>query len=115
MSMIPVPMCCEAAQRYPAISFSVDYGDGDSNEAPGGWYIAKNRELETRGPDHHREPPAPKFCPYCGTSLPVMRRKVPAPKTVCRIIDGGYYCNTCRERLGGCLCDPLSSAFEVVP
>ena len=29
MSLIPVPRCCEASQKYPAIAFAVDYEDDD--------------------------------------------------------------------------------------
>lgn len=121
MRMVPVPTCCEAAQKYPTISFSVEYGDGeDSHKTEGRWYVATLQELSqsraVEDPDYYRNGlPEPKFCPYCGTALPTMKRKNPMPKTVCRVTDGGYYCSTCKERLNCCLCDPLSSAFEPVP
>jgi len=116
MSLIPVPRCCEASQKYPAIAFAVDYEDDDSHKAPGVWTIARNEDLcsvqALRDRTYYQHRPAPKFCPYCGTALPTMVRKKPVPKNVCRVRDGGYYCATCKERLNACMCDPLSSAFE---
>ena len=124
MMMIPLPMCCEAARKWPAVTFSVDSGGdaGDSHTDPGRWWVSQHRELDLTlsSVTRHRYAPAdafppPKFCPYCGTPLPEMRRKDPMPPTVCRVTDGGYYCDTCHERLNCCLCDPPSSAFEPVP
>lgn len=119
LRMCPSPQCCEAIRIYPAVAFTVDYDrDGDSHKATGRWYV-KPVELIPEVADWRLlDPdlrPVPQFCPYCGTPLPKMRRKDPVPKTVCRVTDGGYYCDTCRERLDYCLCDPLSSAFEPEP
>lgn len=45
-------------------------------------------------------------CPFCGKKLPeidlVKRRG-----KVSVIIDGGYYCDTCKERLCNCKCLPM--------
>jgi hypothetical protein len=124
---LPVPPCCEAARRDPAIVFYVSVYSGDSSAAEGRWELRTHEKLtlmmedatrarmalEGRRVDHiHVLPPEPKFCPYCGASLPKMRRKDPVPETVCRVEDGGYYCSTCKERLHECLCDPPEAAFE---
>jgi len=121
MNMVPLPTCCEDARTHPAVVFSVGYCGEDTHVAPGEWVVATHDKMaqvrleENR--KHYYDKPAPsaKFCPYCGKALPVMRRKDPIPATVCRVVDGGYYCSTCRERLCNCLCDPASSAFEPDP
>jgi hypothetical protein len=56
----------------------------------------------------------PKFCPYCGTTLPEIRPRAKPYKNVCKVTDGGYYCDTCEERLMGCKCHPPECAWEVV-
>lgn len=118
MEAIQRPRCCEAVVKYPPIHFYVDCYD-DSNLSDGKWYTATNGKLT----DHERSKskdvivyiknrPEPKFCPYCATPLPKMVRKNPAPEGICTVSDGGYYCDTCSERLNGCRCLPMSAAFE---
>lgn len=110
---VPRPKCCKEAQEYPAITFSVDY---DKDPVEGKWYISTNEHLCSRLSIRNRffyeNRPAPKFCPYCGTPLPEMIRKDPVPENICVITDGGYYCDTCEERLSSCKCLAPSSAFE---
>lgn len=55
-----------------------------------------------------------KFCPYCGTKMPEIRLKDSPPVPIREITDGGYYCDTCEERLIGCGCWPTEAKFEVV-
>lgn len=117
-AMIPRPMCCKAARLYPTILFEVDCYDGDTQANEGHWTTAKISDFDRFDPEYFtREDafPRPKFCPYCGTALPAMRRKAVVSPSVCRVTDGGYYCDTCKERLHICLCDPCQSAFEAVP
>ena len=84
LGMIPVPMCCEAARKYPAVSFEAG-GCGDDDDSltdPGRWWVAMNdglaRALAKKDRNYYRDAyPEPKFCPYCGTALPRMRRKEP--------------------------------------
>ena len=45
-----------------------------------------------------------KFCPHCAKPLPNIVKKDNPPKRVRRITDGGYYCNTCDDRLISCMC-----------
>lgn len=114
------PTCCESAVKYPPIQFSVDcYDVEDSNKDNGKWTITMNEYLmrheSTKSRDvvnYFENKPAPKFCPYCATPLPKMVRKNPMPEGICRVTDGGYYCDTCKERLHACRCLPLSAAFE---
>jgi len=119
--MIPILTCCEASRNYPTVTFTVDFGE-KSEDGKGYWYVRSNSKLEDyyrpseakMDPSWYENRPHAKFCPYCGTPVPKMRRKDPAPKTLTVVTDGGYYCDTCSERLNCCMCDPLSSAFEPV-
>jgi hypothetical protein len=114
------------------VTFAADFADPDEDEpdgsekvpppftAKGSWHAPLSKVFrEVRAQQimdyYHDALPAPKFCPYCGTLLPEMRLKDPVPENVTRVLDGGYYCSTCHERLNECLCDPPSSAFEPVP
>lgn len=44
------------------------------------------------------------FCPFCGTKVPGVQLRSDPPKKICVVIDGGYYCATCEERLDACDC-----------
>lgn len=52
-------------------------------------------------------------CPFCGQKVPDVRLRANPPKRVCTIVDGGYYCNTCGERLDGCRCAPPEYNWKV--
>lgn len=117
---IPKLTCCDEAKGYHAVRFSVDIYDSDEPPKEGRWYLPESESLarhrQSRDPDwHKKKPPEPKFCPFCGTAVPKMRLKADPPKDLCRVTDGGYYCDTCGERLNGCLCLPAEAAFEPVP
>lgn len=71
------------------------------------WKVKLYRDL------HLAEKPTPKFCPFCATPLPKpVPRHIPL-EPVRDIIDGGYYCNTCHERLMCCQCWPTEARWEV--
>lgn len=55
------------------------------------------------------------FCPHCGTNLPEIKLRNPVmlKKSIRRVIDGGYYCDTCKERLESCTCLPPEFAWEI--
>ena len=111
------PTCCEAIQKYPVLSFVVHHDEGDTSKANGHWHI---RVSEKFWYDFHVGDldaymlgmPEPEYCPFCGTPVPKMVRKNPPPPHICKVTDGGYYCDTCTERLDGCICDPSAAAFE---
>jgi hypothetical protein len=115
--LVPRPTCCEAAKNYPAVTFQVADVEG-KRPTRGYWHAHMSEPLARRsaiGPDGSvwlSAMPVAKFCPFCGTALPKMVLKDPIPKTVCVVLDGGYYCSTCKDRLSSCLCDPQASAFE---
>jgi len=53
------------------------------------------------------------YCPYCGQKLPELQ-DVDPPGPVVAVSDGGYYCDTCSERLDSCWCYPLESQLAPV-
>ena len=120
------PTCCEAAQKYPIITFDIDSGldtkfcvpdDYDSDKVDGDWRVHPSQELSSRFMDgtqrYYLDRPPARFCPYCGEPLPKMvRKRVPPPPPVCRIIGDSGHCETCKERLHACICDPPEVWFE---
>ena len=46
------------------------------------------------------------FCPYCGTKLPTPVKTTPLLHPIRKVTDGGYYCDTCGDRLACCRCWP---------
>lgn len=51
-------------------------------------------------------------CPWCRSVVPEMKRNRRVKKVmVCT--DGGYYCDTCEERLNCCECRPLTHMWTV--
>jgi hypothetical protein len=54
------------------------------------------------------------FCPFCGTKVPGVRLRKNPPKKICVILDGGYYCATCEERLDSCDCALPARMWEAV-
>lgn len=120
------PTCCEAAQKYPVITFEVDSGldtkfyvpeSYDSDAAEGDWRVHASSELlkwfMDGTPRYYIDRPPARFCPYCGEPLPKMvRSKVAPPPPVRRVIGDSDYCATCKERLQACICDPPEVAFE---
>lgn len=53
-----------------------------------------------------------KFCPFCGKNLPKIIKKRKLPKKLVKITDGGYYCDTCGERLDQCACAGTVQAYK---
>lgn len=114
---IPHLNCCDAIQEYPVITFAVRIGDGDTSKASGHWMVRVDDRFWNEYEGGHyveyiKGMPEPEYCPFCSSTLPKMTRKNPPPPNICRVTDGGYYCDTCHERLDGCICDPPSAAFE---
>lgn len=54
-----------------------------------------------------------KFCPFCGKKLPDIEPSGSTEK-ICKITDGGYYCDTCGERLRVCECLPITANWKPV-
>jgi hypothetical protein len=104
------PKCCAAAQTYKAVVLSVDvYGDVPSNEVEPRWFVptsAKDEIFDAAAI------PRPTACPFCATPLPAPVRRTDNPR-VCVVSDGGYYCDTCGERLRSCECLTPEQAYEI--
>jgi hypothetical protein len=52
------------------------------------------------------------FCPHCGTPVPEIEPRV-TDKKISRYSDGGYYCDTCKERLSSCSCLPTIFCWQI--
>jgi hypothetical protein len=116
---IPRPLCCELQRKFPTIIANVDiYNEGDSYLVEAKWtlqpieYIARDTQYKM-GTKYFEVEKTPKFCPYCGKRLPKLVRKKNPPKNVCRVVDTGYYCDTCKERLMACTCYHPTALWEV--
>ena len=105
----PAPTCCEEAQKYPTALVVLDIYEGDTRVTSAKWGAPRFEHLNFRG-----RPPEPKFCGWCGTKLPKLRRLDPLPKLLCVVTDGGYYCDTCSERLIACKCPHPAMGWELV-
>ena len=116
VAALPIPTCCQAAQNYPTVVFHVDVYSGDSRKAEGKWtgkLIECVYQQNMKRSSYFDNIPEVRFCCYCGLGLPKMVRKKKFPRHTCVVTDGGYYCNTCKERLGSCRCLPPEFAFEL--
>ena len=116
---IPTPKCCDAQKKHPTIrALCADDDDGNFSEnTPVKWYIRPliidSYYLYNGNPFDHTEITEPKFCPFCGKALPELIKKNKPPKNVCVVTDGGYYCDTCKERLDNCKCYPPEARWRV--
>ncbi len=108
------PSCCKPVQNFVAILLSFPW-DSEYAGSPG-WTL-RLRHLEA-APGYHRKhvrsaEDKPRFCPYCGAKLPEIELNPEPPKPLAVITDGGYYCDTCKERLIGCECYAPEFAWRI--
>jgi hypothetical protein len=117
INSIPIPKCCEEQRARPTIMAMIDFGDDDDTSLlEPKWFVARLKTFDTvRYHEDRNAIPSnePRFCPYCGTQLPRLVRKKKPPKKLCRVVDGGFYCDNCKERLNECSCYPPEAAWEV--
>ena len=128
------PKCCPDIQRTEAIllEFSDEFFDGDVNARPT-WRLQMSftnnlnairalQKTEGEGLELHRDQITEvyeewwnvKFCPFCSTALPDIEMRKECPKNICVISDGGYYCDTCKERLHACECLPPDHRWKII-
>lgn len=109
----PVPQCCNYARIFISLQYE-EYLVSDKD------YFLKNTPFwRVRGctaPEGVY--PSPRdgqvnFCPVCKIGLPNIRRKAELPEKVRAVSDGGYYCDTCKERLHSCTCAQPESMWEL--
>lgn len=117
---IPKPTCCDAIQKYPAVvaELTGDWADCKSTDECGARWHANIYWSGGRTPGYEDttwDMPEPTCCPFCGARLPRLQRMKTPPEPLESVTDGGYYCDTCKERCRlVCRCHPAISAFEVV-
>ena len=93
------PKCCEGVEEG-AVVYLNRLRDENYNEKPHWFVRAWNHEFQCNS---QREAD---FCPLCGKPVPEIERRPDVKVKVCVITDGGYYCDTCGERLMCCKCYP---------
>jgi hypothetical protein len=108
-AVIPSPQCCEKMRTHPTVRLNVM--DLDANLLPNPSWVGPATTIEDRFGAAIEVEEKMNFCPYCGTTLPEVEPIEP-PEPYCRITDGGYYCDTCRQRLPCCYCNPPVTAWR---
>lgn len=94
------PDCCDEMRKFKTIRLD----DGDmiyGNALEPHWIISY---YEEKHECYSVTPIKDGFCPHCATPIPGIK-KIQVKGTVCKVTDGGYYCDTCEERLHACKCD----------
>lgn len=119
------PNCCDAMRKHQAITLRMPIGfDEGDIDTPPHWVIQSYRPFRVPDLDKWDEWPDPEpdmplneshtkdvaHCPFCARQLPPIVR-VDVDKKVCMVTDGGYYCDTCKERLRACTCLPPAVAW----
>lgn len=110
------PVCCEEVQRLHTIFLAMPesyHEDGSGKKSlldhKPVWRVAHFPRNEHNA---HAWTAEAKFCPHCGTSVPDVEPSGD-PRKICEYSDGGYYCDTCQERLMSCRCMPSVYAWKV--
>ncbi len=111
---MPNPQCCDYAKKYILLRYAEYYTDNPRHflETIPFWRINGSR------PEQEDYIPASEesqihFCPNCGKKLPQIKMKEVLPEKVMVISDGGYYCDTCGERLHACTCTHPEEMWEL--
>lgn len=111
------PNCCEDVQSPEHLAIFLrevtgHYADcSEDPEPPKFRWVLIGKKRDARCEDGWYPTIAVvKHCPFCGKKLPELRI-VDAPGPVCTVTDGGYYCDTCTERLDSCQCYPPEACF----
>ena len=131
--MLVVPGCCEESIRALRPYLYLNFGPIDTAEPENiddavpewrvphhDYYEVTSKFIENEYDENYNNVSYEatcvpvKFCPYCGTKMPKVRRKANPPTPVYSDADGGYYCGTCDERNRSCNCWPRTALFEVV-
>lgn len=106
------PNCCEKAKVGAVL---LQFGFDDIYKSREGQEDRKPRWV-VLGMNDERWYPAfhdASFCPFCGQKLPEIKRREKPISPICKVTDGGYYCDTCGERLHACKCYPCEFAWEI--
>lgn len=108
------PSCCEQAKSGAII---LEFRSEDIYEAGLEGQEGKRPRWVVRcwNDEYHcRDVKDAQFCPFCGKKLPEIELSPNPPAPICKVTDGGYYCDTCHERLNCCQCLPPQFAWTPV-
>lgn len=106
----PRPDCCDKIQQDnemhhgPLVHLDVDYSFLPSDNP---------KQKTPRAPRWLMGGAGIKHCPFCGTKLPKVEVDTDPPQPLCVVTDGGYYCDTCKERLNACECNHPAAAYRI--
>lgn len=119
-NLVIVPGCCEESSKLMTVALQLS--PDEIYERPTGqdgcvpqWVISSSfrEHLEyIHGQDHSRL--IVKFCPHCAALMPAIQLRQEPLSPVLSVSDGGYYCDTCDDRLSSCSCWPAEVRWEVV-
>ena len=118
--LLVTPICCDAIQKFAVVVLRYVNHPYDDRFYENAKYLnthpiwtvkARNEnELLSKGKIMSAIQQA-HFCPFCGSPMPdIQTRKT--NKRICKITDGGYYCDRCKERCSECRCAPMEYAWE---
>jgi hypothetical protein len=125
------PKCCKKVQEKQTVFLSYDgydsedyeklwcWEDGEEKKGPADrknmyekykpLWVSGHRDLRSRCWGLTKI----KFCPHCSRPVPEIKRRKTTRK-IRSITDGGYYCDTCGERIMACQCYAPEYAWEPV-
>lgn len=117
--------CCEEGAKFVGLRheaglfYDREYKDADAflkkmRETPPLWTMHA-KTFSTRWERSDDVSARVAFCPFCGARVPPVRLRKDPPKRICVVLDGGYYCATCEERLQACNCKLPERMWEAAP
>lgn len=108
------PGCCDAVKEHNTVFLCCDsgdiYGHKEGAEEPKPKWMCRSWNNEFRCNDHTEV----KFCPHCAKSVPEIEPSNITDRKICSVTDGGYYCDSCSERLHACTCLPHEYRWKIV-
>ncbi len=100
------PKCCEKVQNHLTVLLEVDYTQPVDKQNPH-WVVRgmndSQNAIEMYLPCD--------FCPHCGEPTPQIKLRE-TDEDICVVTDGGYYCETCKQRVDSCKCEAPAYRFE---
>ena len=110
------PQCCQYAKDYIVLHYERNWDEEDSLDkfktTPPDWIIRGVKPDMQMG-KFEGAPYKINVCPVCSALMPKIRLKAVLPNKIMMIVDGGYYCDTCEERLDSCECKRPEEMWEV--
>lgn len=95
---IVTPDCCDMVKETKAVFLGLPKGFYGGEPGPPKWQIRSWND-QFQSVDYVEA----QYCPHCAKPVPEIISVNP-PRPVCVCTDGGYYCDTCSERLNSCRC-----------